>query len=119
MASEADTRANYIDPALRAAEWQPSNIIREHYFTDGRKMAGGVRGRRCFVDYLLHKDNRYLAVVEAKKESEHPTKGLQQAIDYANKLRVRFVYSSNGKQTYEFDLESGKGDYVEFYPTPA
>ena len=118
MASEADTRANYIDPALRAAHWQPSNIIREHYFTDGRKMAGGVRGRRCFVDYLLHKDNRYLAVVEAKKESEHPTKGLQQAIDYANKLRVRFVYSSNGKQTYEFDLETGKGDYIEFYPTP-
>ena len=119
MASEADTRANYIDPALRAADWQPSSIIREHYFTDGRKMAGGVRGRRCFVDYLLHKDNRYLAVVEAKKESEHPTKGLQQAIDYANKLRVRFVYSSNGKQTYEFDLETGKGDYIEFYPTPA
>lgn len=118
MASEADTRANYIDPALRAADWQPSNIIREHYFTDGRKMAGGVRGRRCFVDYLLCKDNRYLAVVEAKKESEYPTKGLQQAIAYAEKLRVRFVYSSNGKQTYEFDLEKGKGDYIEFYPTP-
>ena len=119
MASEADTRANYIDPALRAADWKSSNIIREHYFTNGRKMAGGVRGRRCFVDYLLHKDNRYLAVVEAKKESEHPTKGLQQAIDYASKLRVRFVYSSNGKQTYEFDLETGKGDFIEFYPTPA
>ncbi|MBF4260161.1 DEAD/DEAH box helicase, partial [Vibrio anguillarum] len=108
MTSEADTRANYIDPALKAAHWQPGNIIREHYFTDGRKLAGGVRGRRCSVDYLLHKDNRYLAVVEAKKESEHPTKGLQQAIDYAKKLLVRFVYSSNGKQTYEFDLETGK-----------
>ena len=118
MSSEADTRANYIDPALKAAHWQPGNIIREHYFTDGRKLAGGVRGRRCFVDYLLHKDNRYLAVVEAKKESEYPTKGLQQAIDYAKKLLVRFVYSSNGKQTYEFDLETGKGDYIEFYPTP-
>ncbi|MGP4933051.1 EcoAI/FtnUII family type I restriction enzme subunit R [Pseudoalteromonas nigrifaciens] len=118
MASEADTRANYIDPALKAAHWQPSNIIREHYFTDGRKLSGGARGRRCFVDYLLYKDNRYLAVVEAKKESEHPTKGLQQAIDYATKLHVRFVYSSNGKETYEFDLETGKGEYVEFYPTP-
>jgi type I restriction enzyme R subunit len=118
MASEADTRANYIDPALKAAQWQSTNIIREHYFTDGRKLAAGARGRRCFVDYLLHKENRYLAVVEAKKESEHPTKGLQQAIDYAKKLLVRFVYSSNGKQTYEFDLVSGKGDYIEFYPTP-
>ena len=118
MQSEADTRANYIDPALKAAHWQPGNIIREHYFTDGRKLSGGLRGRRCFVDYLLHKENRYLAVVEAKKESEHPTKGLQQAIDYAKKLLVRFVYSSNGLQTYEFDLETGKGDYIEFYPTP-
>ncbi|MDT8424449.1 MAG: DEAD/DEAH box helicase family protein [Methyloprofundus sp.] len=118
MSSEADTRANYIDPALKAAHWQANNIIREHYFTDGRKLAGNVRGQRCFVDYLLVKDNRYLAVVEAKKESEHPTKGLQQAIDYATKLNVRFVYSSNGKKTYEFDLESGKGDYIEFYPTP-
>jgi type I restriction enzyme R subunit len=118
MASEADTRANYIDPALLAAQWQATNIIREHYFTDGRKLAGGVRGRRCFVDYLLYKENRYLAVVEAKKDSEHPTKGLQQAIDYAKKLHVRFVYSSNGKQTYEFDLDTGKGDYIEFYPTP-
>jgi type I restriction enzyme R subunit len=118
MASEADTRANYIDPALKAAHWQPSNIIREYYFTDGRKLGGGARGRRCFVDYLLYKDNRYLAVVEAKKDSEHPTKGLQQAIDYATKLHVRFVYSSNGKETYEFDLETGKGEYIEFYPTP-
>lgn len=118
MTSEADTRANYIAPALKTALWQPNNIIWEHYFTDGRKMAAGVRGRRCFVDYLLHKDNRYLAVVEAKKESEHPTKGLQQAIDYAKKLCVRFVYSSNGIQTYEFDLETGRGDYIEFYPTP-
>lgn len=118
MSSELDTRANYIDPALAAAHWQPSQIIREFYFTDGRKLGAGQRGRRCFVDYLLHNNNRYLAVVEAKKESAQPTKGLQQAIDYAKKLRIRFVYASNGKQTYEFDLLTGKGDYIEFYPTP-
>ena len=118
MRSEADTRANYIDPALVKASWQAGNIIREHYFTDGRKLTGGTRGRRCFVDYLLYKDNRYLAIIEAKKESEHPTKGLQQAIEYAKKLNVRFVYSSNGKQTYELDLETGRGDYINQYPTP-
>nr|WP_288397924.1 DEAD/DEAH box helicase family protein [uncultured Acinetobacter sp.] len=100
------------------ASWQAGNIIREHYFTDGRKLTGGTRGKRCFVDYLLYKDNRYLAVIEAKKESEHPTKGLQQAIEYAKKLNVRFVYSSNGKQTYELDLETGRGDYINQYPTP-
>lgn len=42
MRSEADTRANYIDPALVKASWQAGNIIREHYFTDGRKLTGGV-----------------------------------------------------------------------------
>ena len=68
MLSESDTRANYIDPALVAAGWTSQHIIGEHYFTDERKLAGGQRGKRCFVDYLLHKNNRYLALVEAKKD---------------------------------------------------
>lgn len=118
MSTEADTRANYIDPALKAAGWRSENIRREFYFTDGRKLANNNRGKRCYVDYLLHKNNRFLAVIEAKKEGLPPTEGLQQAINYAQKLQVRFVYSSNGKQTYEFDLATGKGDYIEFYPTP-
>jgi len=118
MNTEADTRANFIDPALAAAGWSGSQIAREHYFTDGRKHAGNQRGSRCFVDYLLHSENRHLAIIEAKKRSAHPTKGLQQAIDYAAKLRIRFVYSTNGETIYEFDLESGKGKYVECYPTP-
>jgi len=116
MPSEADTRANYIDPALASTSWKSSQIVREYYFTDGRKLTGGQRGTRCFVDYLLHSNNRHLAIIEAKKQSAHPTQGLQQAIDYAKKLNVRFVYSTNGEQIYEFDLETGKGDYVESYP---
>lgn len=115
---EADTRANYIDPALAAAGWEIGQVIREYYFTDGRKLAAGQRGTRCFVDYLLHSDNQHLAIIEAKKQSAHPTHGLQQAIEYAKKLSVRFVYSTNGEQIYEFDLEVGKGDFVDNYPTP-
>lgn len=117
MTSEADTRANFIDPALASTGWTSNQITREYYFTDGRKLAGGQRGSRCFVDYLLYKNNHFLAIIEAKKQSAHPTKGLQQAIDYAKKLSIRFVYSSNGEKTYEFDLETGKGDYVESYPS--
>lgn len=119
MASEADTRANFIDPALASAGWDSGQVIREFYFTDGRKLAGNQRGSRCFVDYLLRSENRHLAIIEAKKQSTHPTQGLQQAIDYASKLSVRFVYSTNGEQIYEFDLEAGKGGYTEGYPTPA
>jgi len=119
MTSEADTRANFIDPALTDAGWKSGQIIREYYFTDGRKLPGNQRGSRCFVDYLLHSENRHLAIIEAKKQSAHPTQGLQQAIDYARKLSVRFVYATNGEQIYEFDLETGKGGYRERYPTPA
>ncbi|RLA19725.1 MAG: hypothetical protein DRQ56_04740 [Gammaproteobacteria bacterium] len=115
--SEADTRANFIDPALVASGWESHHITREYYFTDGRKLAGNQRGTRCFVDYLLHSENQHLAIIEAKKQSAHPTQGLQQAIDYAKKLNVRFVYSSNGEKTYEFDLETGKGNYVDNYPS--
>lgn len=116
--TEADTRANYIDPSIARVGWDSTTIIREFYFTDGRKLAGGIRGKRCYVDYLLYKDNHYLAIIEAKKKDEHPTKGLQQAIDYAEKLKVRYVYSSNGLQTYEFDLSTGQGSYIEKYPSP-
>lgn len=116
--SESDTRANYIDPALSSSGWSPELIVREYYFTDGRKMAGGVRGKRCYVDYLLHKDNLFLAIIEAKKRDEHPTKGLQQAIDYADKLKIRFVYSSNGQEIYEFDMIKGAGVFIDKYPNP-
>ena len=53
MPSEADTRANFIDPALAEAGWGADTIIREYFFTAGRKLACGQRGTRCFVDYLL------------------------------------------------------------------
>jgi len=118
VASEADTRANFIDPALLAAGWGKHQIIREYYFTDGRKLAGNQRAGRCFVDYLLYTENQHLATIEAKKQSAHPTQGLQQAMAYAQKLSIRFIYSTNGEKIYEFDLESGKGEYVEGYPGP-
>ncbi len=118
MSTESDTRANYIDPALASSGWDSSQIAREYYFTDGRKLAGGQRGTRCFVDYLLYSDNQHLAIIEAKKKASHPTQGLQQAIEYARKLSVRFVYSTNGAQIYEFDLETGTGEYIDSYPPP-
>lgn len=116
--SESDTRANYIDPCLVATGWQAINIRREHYFTDGRKLFGGKRGKRCFVDYLLIHNKTFIGIVEAKSEDKEPTEGLQQAIEYAQKLRVRFIYSTNGRKIYQFDLREGKGDYITDYPSP-
>ena len=114
--SEADTRANYIDPKLIESDWASDNIEREYYFTDGRKLLGNKRGKRLFIDYLLKFNNINLALIEAKKSDDHPTKGLQQALDYAEKLRINYVFSSNGKQIYEFDRSIGKGEYIDKFP---
>lgn len=116
--SESDTRANFIDPKLIDSQWEAIHIVREYYFTDGRKLLGNKRGKRLFLDYLLKFNNANLAIVEAKKLGDHPTKGLQQAIGYAEKLKINFVYATNGKQIYEFDRQIGKGDYIDNFPTP-
>jgi len=123
MKTEADTRAEYIDPMLSESAWghnltPGSQILREHYFTDGRMLSGGQRGKRKFADYILVHKNQKLAIVEAKKESEAPTEGLEQVKDYARLLNIRIVYATNGKETYYFDMESGRGDYVEAYQKP-
>ncbi|TCO02198.1 EcoAI/FtnUII family type I restriction enzme subunit R [Natronoflexus pectinivorans] len=115
--SEADTRAKFIDPEIQKSGWEDF-VIREHYFTDGRKLLGGKRGKRLFVDYLLKYKNVNLAIIEAKRFDKHPTEGLQQAIGYAEKLKVNYVYSTNGKKIYEFDLTTGKGDYIDSFPKP-
>lgn len=117
--SEADTRANFIDPKLAIQGWEAHHIKREYYFTDGRKLIGNKRGKRLFADYLLRYNNVKLALIEAKKASLHPTEGLQQVIDYGKKLNLDFVYSTNGKQIYEFQLSKGKGKYIENFPTPS
>ena len=116
--TEADTRAKLIDPILKSSDWLESYIVREHYFTDGRKLIGGKRGKQYYVDYLLVFQNVNLAIIEAKAEDKDPLDGLQQSINYAKKLKIDFVYTTNGHKIYEHDLQSGKGEWIESYPSP-
>lgn len=121
--TEADTRAEYIDPMLNESKWghnltEGSQVLREFFFTDGRMMSGGQRGRRKFADYILSYKNQKLAIIEAKSGDLPPTEGLEQVKDYATLLNIRVVFSTNGAQMYLFDMETGQGDYVEQYPTP-
>lgn len=118
MYSESDTRAKFIDPILKSQWWQESQIIRERYFTDGRKLPGNKRGKQCFVDYLLKDFGLNLAIIEAKKFGLPPTEWLEQVKDYGRKLHVRRVYSTNGQEIYEFDLMHGTGRFITSYPTP-
>ncbi|MBK8566896.1 MAG: DEAD/DEAH box helicase family protein [Saprospiraceae bacterium] len=116
--NEADTRANYTDPQLKESKWEAALVVREHFFTAGRKLAGGKRAEPLKADYLLRFKGENLAVIEAKQLSAHPTKGLEQAKNYAAKLKLSFAYCTNGAKIYEFDMTTGKGDYIDAYPTP-
>ena len=117
--TEADTRAKLIDPQIKSSDWLESHIVREYYFTDGRKLIGGKRGKQYYVDYLLTYENTNLAIIEAKAENKDPLDGLQQSINYAQKLKIDFVYATNGHKIYEHNLVTGKGNWVDAYPTPS
>ncbi len=116
--SESDTRVKLIDPKIKESNWNENNIVREYYFTDGRKLIGNKRGKRYFVDYLLTYKNTNLAIIEAKAQSKDPLDGLQQSINYAQKLKIDFVYATNGDKIYEHSLIEGNGRWVDSYPTP-
>ena len=71
--NEAETRAEHIDPALKAAGWgvvEGSRIRREYPITPGRIEGHGRRGKPLTADYVLIYRNTKLAVVEAKAWDE-------------------------------------------------
>jgi type I restriction enzyme R subunit len=119
--NEAETRAELIDPALKAAGWgvvEGSRILREYRITAGRIEGHGRRGRADIADYVLVYRNTKLAVVEAKAEDEEPTEGVGQSKDYAGKLAIRYTYATNGHGIYAIDMETGKEGEIDAYPTP-
>jgi type I restriction enzyme R subunit len=119
--NEAETRAEHIDPALKAAGWgvvEGSKVSREFPITKGRLEGLGRRGKSLSADYVLIYRNHKLAVVEAKAWNEAVSEGVAQAKNYAQKLAIRFTYSTNGQGIYAIDMESGKEGALASYPTP-
>jgi type I restriction enzyme, R subunit len=119
--NEAETRAEYIDPALKAAGWgvvEGSRILREYPITLGRIEGLGRRGKALCADYILVYRNHKLAVIEAKSWDESLTEGAAQAKNYADKLAIRFTYSSNGRDIYGIDMTEGREGILSQWPTP-
>ena len=119
--NEAETRAEHIDLALKAAGWgvvEGSRILREYPITLGRIEGQGRRSKPLIADYVLVYRNHKLAVVEAKAWDEALTEGVGQAKNYADKLAIRFTYSTNGQGIYGIDMKNGREGEVSHYPSP-
>ena len=118
--NEAETRAELVDPALKAAGWgtvEGSRVRREH-ITLGRLQGAGKRAKPEIADYVLMHRGQKLAVIEAKRRDASDTEGVGQAKAYAAKLLARFAYSTNGRAIYQIDMQTGAEAYVDRYPTP-
>lgn len=121
--NEATTRRELIDPKLTSCGWGQnvttgSQVVAEYVFTDGRLIGAGQRGKTKKADFLLIYKNQKLAIVEAKADDKEITDGLEQVKDYAATLGIRYVYSTNGRGIYWFDMKTGRGEEVSGYHTP-
>ena len=125
--TEADTRARFIDPALKESGWEYDGtsivsrevrVRREFSITEGRILGGGKRGKHKIADYVLEYKGVRLAVVEAKKFDLNYTDGSAQAIEYAAKLQIPYAYSTNGQKIRQINMVTGEEKDVEKYPRP-
>jgi type I restriction enzyme R subunit len=118
--TEADTRAERIDPVLTAAGWgKDGSRIRREVICPGRIQAGGKRSNPLSCDYVLIHKGQKLAVIEAKRAGVSHRDGVGQAKNYATRLGTRFAYASNGLNWYGIDMTTGKeSDLALPFPTP-
>ena len=119
--NEAETRAELIDPKLKACGWgvvEGSKILREYHITAGKIQTGGVRAKKLTADYILVYKGIKLAVIEAKSDQQGVGEGVAQAKQYAEKLSLETTYSTNGKEIYSICMKSGAEGLVANYLTP-
>ncbi|TRZ78507.1 DEAD/DEAH box helicase [bacterium] len=119
--NESETRAEYIDPKLKASGWgeiEGSKVLREFRITDGKIQTGGTRGKSEIADYILVYKNRKIGVIEAKAENLGVTEGVAQAKAYAEKLQIDYTYATNGKEIYEMSMKNGEEGDISDFPTP-
>ena len=106
--NEAETRAELIDPALKAAGWGvvESSRVRREVITLGRLQGGGVRAAQDIADYVLTYRNHKLAVIRpsggpARYRRPRPGQEIRE------KLQIRSAYFINGAGIHQVDMTDG------------
>ncbi|HBP24370.1 MAG TPA: DEAD/DEAH box helicase [Oribacterium sp.] len=111
--SEFHTRKKYIDLDLKLMGWKLTGIDQDVLQEFPVNDMMGKLGQEGYCDYvLMGKDQRPLAVVEAKRTSKDPNIGRKQCVLYADCLERKYgrrpmMFTTNGFDTYFWDDKSG------------
>ena len=119
--NEAETRAELIDPKLKACGWgvvEGSKVLREYHITAGKIQTGGGRAKKLTADYVLVYKGIKLAVIEAKSDELGVGEGVAQAKQYAEKLQLETTYATNGSEIYSICMKTGAEGLVAVYLSP-
>jgi type I restriction enzyme R subunit len=103
-----------IDKMLLEAEWKLPGHSKDNEINVETEVVNEF-GEADYV--LLSSKDDYLCTVEAKNHSKSPLTGKEQARNYANVLKCRFVILSNGISHYFWDLKQGNPFLIEKFPT--
>ena len=119
--NEAETRAEYIDPALEGGRLgrgrrQPHPARISHHARPHRRH--GRRGKPLIADYVLVYRNAQTGRRRGQGLGRRLTEGVAQAKNYAGKMAIRYTYSTNGQGIYGIDMQTGKEGELPRYPTP-
>ena len=73
--NEAETRAELIDPTIKAAGWGvvENSRVRREEITLGRLQGAGRRAKQDIADYVLYYKGHKLGVIEAKARDKGDT----------------------------------------------
>ncbi len=118
--SESDICEMYITPALKEAGWdQLTQIRREVTLTPGPiivrgNMSSRNKKKKKFADYVLSwEPSLPVAVLEAKANNHSVGHGMQQALGYADIMRVPTAFSSNGDGFEQHNKHPSDGEEIE------
>ena len=117
---ETATRRKKIDPALYNVGWEqvPESVIlteqRAYEIAPGKVSRLTQNRHPKKADYILEYRKQKLAVIEAKSDEKDVSAGVEQAKLYADMLKIRFTYATNGDEIWAIDMgvKDAKGNYI-------
>ena len=93
--SEADTKAYFVEPVIRALGWEGLGVVTREYY---------VRNSQEFIDYMLRGPDGQLMAIETKKlQVDLADKHAAQLVQYCAVEGIEWAALTNGRELHFFN----------------